>query len=66
MKMLAKIFLQWRKTEVGEEGGGHSKCKILANFSQVHSSNNTAREEKSAGAGGHSIILKFLDCMAKF
>ena len=41
-----------------------SKCKILANFSQVHSSNNTAREEKSAG--GHSIILKFLDCMAKF
>ena len=32
MKMFAKIFLQWRKTEVGEE----SKCKILANFSQVH------------------------------
>lgn len=60
MKMFAKIFLQWRKTEVGEE----SKCKIPANFSQVHNTQNTAREDWSAG--GHSIILKFLDCMAKF
>ena len=49
MKMLAKIFLQWRKTEVGEEGGGHSKCKILANFSQVHTQHTTARWAGGAG-----------------
>ena len=47
-----------------EEDGGwggeqvQDSCKIFLKFTH-----NTAREES---AGGHSIILKFLDCMAKF
>ena len=52
MKMFAKIFLQWRKTEVGEE----SKCKILANF---YKSNRRAMQ------AFHNFVNS-QHCMAKF
>ena len=47
-----------------EEDGGWGGEQVQDSCKFFSSSHTTGAREESAG--GHSIILKFLDCMAKF
>ena len=49
-----------------EEDGGWGGEQVQDSCEFFSSSQHTTQQGKRVQAGGHSIILKFLDCMAKF